>query len=425
MIALKVLVVGSGGREHALCWKFAQSARVHTVFAAPGNGGTAAIATNVPISDGDVPALVRFAQREGIDLVFVGPEGPLVAGLVDALQAVGIRAFGPSATCARLEGSKAFSKAFMDRTGVPTARWRAFTDEASALKWLAEIDFPVVVKASGLAAGKGVVMPADKDEAAAAVRQMFDGAFGDAGHEVVLEELLIGEEASLLAFCDGADYVVMPPAQDHKRVGEGDTGPNTGGMGAYAPAPIASEQRHALAELAIRPILEGFLSDGTPYTGILYAGLMLTAGGLRVLEYNCRFGDPETQVILPLLETDLVEVIDACLDHRLGELKVDWHHGSAATVVCASEGYPGNYPKGRVIMGLDAANAVHDVTVFHAGTKVDGGHVVTSGGRVLTVTGVGSSLHDALAHAYAGVDKIHFQGLHARRDIGHRALKES
>lgn len=417
-----VLVIGSGGREHAVAWKFAQSPHVSKVLVAPGNGGTAAAFTNVNVAADDLEGLVDLAEEHDVDLVFVGPEVPLVEGIVDLFDELGIPCFGPSGACAELEGSKAFSKAFMDRTGVPTARWKAFTTEADALSWLDVVDYPVVIKASGLAAGKGVILPETTAEAREAVSSMFEGAFGDAGHEVVIEERLLGEEASLLAFCDGTTYVVMPPAQDHKRVGDGDTGPNTGGMGAYAPAPVAAAQRDAYAQVAIAPILQAFAEDGTPFRGILYAGLMLTADGPRVLEYNVRFGDPETQVLVPLLASDLYEVAMACVEGTLADLDVQWHEGFAATVVAASEGYPGSYPKGRAITGVEAAEALEGVTVFHAGTRTGPDGLETSGGRVLAVTGRGATLRAALDAAYAGVYAIGFEGKHARSDIGWRAL---
>lgn len=421
----KVLVVGSGGREHALAWALSRASEVDEVLVAPGNGGTPSVGRNVDLGVDDLDGLVALARDEGVSLVVVGPEAPLVAGLVDRLQQAGIPAFGPTAACAELEGSKAFAKAMMDRCGIPTARWKAFTTAEEALAWVETVDFPVVVKASGLAAGKGVILPTSRQETRDAIVEMFDGAFGDAGATVVLEEFLQGEEASLLAVCDGERYAVFPAAQDHKRVGEGDTGLNTGGMGAYAPAPVAAGQEQALAEQVIAPILAAFAEDGTPFHGVLYAGLMMTADGPRVLEYNVRFGDPETQVLLPLLASDAHDLFLACAEGTLDPSFLRVHDGAAATVVGASEGYPQAYPKGRVIHGLDEAGALDDVVVFHAGTKAEGEQVVTRGGRVLAVTGTGPTLQAALARAYAGLDKIQFEGMHARRDIGWRALERS
>ncbi len=418
----KVLVVGNGGREHAIAWKLSQSPQVTEVIVAPGNGGTAGCARNVPVSASDVPGLVALALAEQVSLVFVGPEQPLVDGLVDACKAAGLRVFGPVAAAARLEGSKAFSKAVMDEAGVPTGRWARFTDVDEALAWLDACPFDVVVKASGLAAGKGVVVPESKAEAAAAIRELRQAGLGAAADEIVLEERLVGEEASLLAFCDGTDFVVMPAAQDHKRIFDGDQGPNTGGMGAYAPAPIAGGRERALAEATILPILQWMVAQGTPFQGVLYAGLMMTADGPRVLEYNTRFGDPETQVLLPLLKTDLYDVACAVADGRLAALDVAWHSGSAATVVAASAGYPASAHKGDVITGLDAAGAVPGVVVFHAGTQRDHAGVHTAGGRVLAVTGVGPDLRSAVDRAYSGIAHIVFDGLQKRLDIGHRAL---
>ena len=419
----KVLVVGSGGREHTLAWKLAQSPLVDQVWVAPGNGGTAEAFDNVDIAATDLDGITAFAVEMAVDLVVVGPEDPLAAGLVDQLTAAGVRAFGPTKSAARLEASKAFSKAVMDRFGVPTARWGEFSDIDAAKAYLDSIDHLVVVKASGLAAGKGVIVCDDKAQAVAALEDiLLDARFGGAGAVVVIEERLIGEEASLLAFVDGERMAVMPPAQDHKRVGEGDTGPNTGGMGAYAPAPVIADRVAEMAEIALWPIVRGMAAEGTPFSGILYAGLMITADGPRVLEYNCRFGDPETQVILPLLESDLYGIFAACADGALDPASVAWRTGCAATVVAASQGYPGSYPKGRAITGVPAADALDDVTVFHAGTRHTAEGLVTSGGRVLAVTGVGSDLRTALDRAYSGIDRIHFDGQQARRDIGHRAL---
>jgi phosphoribosylamine-glycine ligase len=523
-----VLIIGRGGREHALAWKLAQSPRVERVWVAPGNGGTALAGgkvANVDLPEDDFAALIDFAQRSGVTLTVVGPETPLADGIGDAFQAAGLRCFGPSRAAAQIEASKAFAKDFMVRHGIPTARHATFTDFDAALAHLRQVDYPVVLKASGLAAGKGVILPASLAEAEAALRQiMLAREFGAAGDEVVIEERLAGPEASVLAFSDGRSVALMPAAQDHKRVFDDDQGPNTGGMGAYAPAPLMppallDEVRRAV----LQPAIDGLAAEGTPFVGVLYAGIMLTgsrygadaystsgaegsrygadaystsgaegsrygadaystsgaegsrygadaystsgaegsrygadaystsgAEGSRygadaystsdsetdhrspitdhrppfhVLEFNCRFGDPETQVILPLLESDLVDVIEACLAGRLAELDVRWRAGAAATIVAASEGYPGSYPKGREISGVAEAEALPGVAVFHAGTRLEtNGRLLTDGGRVLAVTGVGDGLRAALAGAYSGIEHIRFQGLHYRRDIGAKAI---
>ena len=422
-----LLVIGNGGREHALAWKLAQSPRVARVLVAPGNGGTALAGgkiSNVPVAADDIATLVRLAKEENIDLVVVGPEAPLAAGAVDAFQAADIRCFGPSQAAAQLESSKAFSKAFMQRHDIPTARYAVFTDFEQALAYTQSVDHPVVIKASGLAAGKGVLLPETADEAESALRQiMTDRAFGAAGDEVVIEERLAGPEASLLAFSDGRTVALMPPAQDHKRVYDGDLGPNTGGMGAYAPAPVmTAELIDEARRTVLKATIDGMRVEGTPYIGILYAGLMLTTGGIKVLEFNCRFGDPETQVILPLLADDLLDVFDACLDGTLDQWDVRWREGATATVVAASEGYPGPYPKGREITGLAEAEALSDVAVFHAGTTLaPDGRVLTDGGRVLAVTATDDTLPAALDRAYDAMGRIHFPGMHYRRDIGANA----
>jgi phosphoribosylamine--glycine ligase len=423
---LKVLVIGGGGREHALAWKLAQSARVARVWVAPGNGGTAGAGKidNLALAENDFDGLINFARREGIGLTFIGPEAPLAGGVVDAFQAAGLRCFGPTRAAAQLEASKAFAKAFMARHNIPTARYDTFTSLDAALTHLQQVDYPVVIKASGLAAGKGVIVPDSAEEAEAALRHMMaERAFGAAGDTVVIEERLFGREASVLAFADGRHLAVMPPAQDHKQIFEGDRGPNTGGMGAYAPAPLITPSLlETIKQTVLQPALDGLRSEGTPYAGILYAGLMMTQAGLKVLEFNCRFGDPETQVILPLLETDLVDVIEAALDGQLDRMTLKWKSGSAATVVAASEGYPGSYPKGREISGLDGVAALKDVVVFHAGTQQgEDDRLFTGGGRVLAVTGSGDNLAQALNHAYAGLEKINFRGMYFRRDIGAKA----
>ena len=423
---MNILLVGSGGREHALAWKMSASPRLGRLWVAPGNAGTARLGpnvVNVAINAEDVPSLVAFAVEKRVDLAVVGPEAPLAAGLGDALRAAGIAVFGPSQAAAEIESSKAFSKDFMARHGIPTARYGVFRSHDEALKHLLGIDYPVVIKASGLAAGKGVIVPDCVDDAEAALRQiMLDREFGSAGDEVVIEERLTGPEVSVLAFSDGETVRVMPPAQDHKRVGDGDTGLNTGGMGAYAPAPIATNAfLDDVSRNVLQRAIDGMRVEGRRFVGVLYAGLMLTPDGPRVLEFNARFGDPETQVILPLLETDLVDVLDACAHGRLAEIDLAWKPGAAACVVMASEGYPGAFPKGRPISGLDGS--VEDAYVFHAGTTEREGQVVTAGGRVLAVSGWGSDIAAALARAYAAVSGVSFDGAHFRRDIGWRALK--
>lgn len=423
---MNILIVGNGGREHALAWKLGQSPRVRRLYVAPGNAGTAG--HNVEIAADDIPALLEFAREHQIDLTVVGPEAPLAAGIVDVFLTAGLRVFGPKRAAAKLEASKLFSKSIMRASGVPTADFAVFDAFDQALRFARALPFAAapacVVKADGLAAGKGVFVCDDADAAEAALRRiMLDREFGDAGARVIVEERLSGREVSLLAFCDGARAVLMPTARDHKRIGDGDTGPNTGGMGAYAPAPdVAPSLLREAQRLVFEPILEAMRAQGTPYAGVLYAGLMLLpsqggrAGQLSVLEFNCRFGDPETQVILPLLETDLLDVLSACIDGALDQLNVRWRTGAAATVVLASGGYPGPYETGLPVHGL--SNVPAEVTVFHAGTDVRDDQVVTRGGRVLDVTATGADLNQALARAYAGVATIRFDGMQYRTDIG-------
>ena len=418
---MNLLLVGSGGREHAIALNLSQSPAVDRIFVAPGNGGTATLAkcTNAPIPADDVPALVAFAEAQAIDFTVVGPEAPLVAGIVDAFHAAGRRIFGPTQAGAKLEGSKAFSKAFMLRHGIPTGRAEIFSDFDDAMRYLRTIDHVPVVKASGLAAGKGVILPPTVEAVAGAVRGMLvEGSFGAAGETVLLEEKLSGPEVSVLAFCDGERAVLMPTAQDHKRLLDHDRGPNTGGMGAFSPSPLVSPA--LLAEIdktIIRPTLAGMAAEGTPYVGILYAGIMLTADGPRVLEFNCRFGDPETQVLLPLLESDLLELFVACVDGTLGQVKPRWRKEAAVTVVMASEGYPDEYRTGLEIFGIAEAEAA-GCTVFQAGTRWKDTRLLTSGGRVLAVTALGRSVSQAAKNAYAGVSRIRFAGAHYRRDVG-------
>ncbi|MFO7682771.1 MAG: phosphoribosylamine--glycine ligase [Chloroflexota bacterium] len=420
MEKLSVLVIGSGGREHAMAWKLAQSPLVNEVLIAPGNGGTALVGRNVPIGPEDVAALVAFAQENGIGLTAVGPEVPLAMGVVDAFQAAGLTVFGPTQAAAQLEASKAFAKDFMQEFGIPTAVSQTFNNFDQAVRALREAPLQdgIVIKASGLAAGKGVVVCDTLDEAETALREiMLDKAFGASGDLVLLEERLNGPEVSLLAFCDGKTAVPMLPARDHKRAYDHDEGPNTGGMGVYAPPPDVDDNLiQQIMDNVIQPTVNGMAQRGTPYVGVLYAGIMLTADGPKVLEFNCRFGDPETQVILPMLRSDLAEIMLACVQGRLTADLVQVFPGSAVTVVMASPGYPGSYPQGLPISDLDAVPG--DVTVFHAGTSPQNGQIVTSGGRVLCVTALGDDLETAVSRAYAGVQKIHFDGAHYRTDIG-------
>ncbi|GAB4291647.1 MAG: phosphoribosylamine--glycine ligase [Thiohalomonadaceae bacterium] len=424
---MNVLVIGSGGREHALAWKAAQSPRVRKVFVAPGNAGTAREAKieNVAIKVDDIQGLVDFARDNAVALTIVGPEVPLVLGVVDAFTAAGLRCFGPSRAAARLEGSKSFTKDFLARHGIPTAAYASFTDMEAALAYVREQGAPIVIKADGLAAGKGVIVAMTEEEAEAAVRDMLAGnAFGEAGHRVVIEEFLEGEEASFIVMVDGEHILPMATSQDHKRVGDGDTGPNTGGMGAYSPAPVVTPEVHArVMREVIEPTVRGMAAEGHPYTGFLYAGLMITPDGApKVIEYNCRFGDPETQPIMLRLKSELVGLCEAALDHRLHEVSAEWDSRAAVGVVLAADGYPGDYRKGDVISGLDEATAP-DAKVFHAGTAGKDGQVVTAGGRVLCATALGATVSEAQARAYALAGKISWDGLFYRRDIGWRAIQ--
>ncbi|MGC9467664.1 MAG: phosphoribosylamine--glycine ligase [Anaerolineae bacterium] len=414
----RILVVGSGGREHALTWKLTLSPQAEEIFVAPGNGGTASIAQNVAIDADDVAGLVAFARDHAVDLVVVGPEAPLVAGLVDVLDAAGIPAFGPTAAAARLEGSKAFAKQFMVQEGIPTARAEIFEDYGAARASLERWPGPVVVKASGLAAGKGVLVCETQEAAQQALEDiMVKRLFGDAGDRVLLEERLEGEEMSLLAFTDGTTVLPMLPARDYKRALDGDQGLNTGGMGGYAPSPYVTPRlvEHIMARI-LQPAVDGMRRRGTPYVGVLYAGLMLTDQGPKVLEFNARFGDPETQILLPLLRTDLVEIMMACLDRRLGTLDIHWHPGYSVCVVLASGGYPLSYERRKAISGLAQARQM-TATLFHAGTRRDGDRVVTDGGRVLDVTALGPTLEAARSQAYAAVGQIRFDKMQYRTDI--------
>ena len=424
---MRVLIVGSGGREHALAWALSRSPLLAKLFVAPGNPGTAALAENVAIGVLDVPALVAFARAESIDLVVPGPEAPLVAGLADALAHAGIPCCGPSAAAAALEGSKAFAKSVCDAAGIPTARWERFDDEAAALDFIERRGAPIVVKADGLAAGKGVVVAQTVAEAEAAVRAMLGAhSLGVASEAVVIEECLTGPEVSLFALCDGTRAVLLGAAQDHKRVGDGDTGPNTGGMGAVSPpAHFGSAAQQAAMDAFIHPALAEMTARGAPFVGILFAGLMLTRDGARLIEYNARLGDPEAQVILPRLDADLLGLLRDAAAARLPETPLAWLQTACVAVVLAAEGYPGEPVAGTPITGLQAAAALPHVAVFHAGTDIRGGQVVASGGRVLSVCGTGPNVASARAAAYAGVNAIGFPGAVLRRDIGLAAAREA
>ena len=425
---MKVLVIGNGGREHALAWKAAQSPTVATVFVAPGNAGTALEPTlqNVAIGATDIPALLNFAQSEKIDLTIVGPEAPLVKGVVDTFRAAGLKIFGPTAGAAQLEGSKAFTKDFLARHQIPTAEYQNFTEIEPALAYLREKGAPIVIKADGLAAGKGVIVAMTLEEAEAAVHDMLAGnAFGDAGHRIVIEEFLDGEEASFIVMVDGEHVLPMATSQDHKRVGDGDTGLNTGGMGAYSPAPVVTDDVHQRTmERIIWPTVKGMAAEGNTYTGFLYAGLMIDKqGNPKVIEFNCRFGDPETQPIMLRMKSDLVELCLAACEGKLDEQKSEWDERASLGVVMAAGGYPGDYRTGDVIHGLPLED-VADGKVFHAGTKLaDDEQVVTSGGRVLCVTALGDTVADAQKRAYALMTDIHWDDSFCRKDIGWRAIE--
>lgn len=421
---IDILLLGSGGREHALAKKLAESPRCGTLYIAPGNGGTLQEGVNVALAEDDPEAVAAFAREEGIGLVVIGPEAPLVAGVADAVRAAGIACFGPGAEGAQMEGSKRFSKELMERAGIPTAAYGSFTDEEAALAYVREQGAPLVVKADGLAAGKGVVVATEQGQAEEAVRECFAGAFGDAGSTVVIEECLTGPECSLLAFTDGKTVRPMATAQDHKRALEGDRGPNTGGMGVYSPVPIVTDEELAVMKQVMADTVAELAAEGIDYRGCLYGGFMLTPEGPKVLEFNARFGDPETQVILPRLKNDLVDVMLACAEQRLDEVELSWRDEWAVAVVLTSAGYPGSYEKSKVITGVEDADALDGVTVYHAGTAVtDTGELVTSGGRVLAVTALGDTFEAARDLAYAACEKIDFEGKTLRHDIGLKALR--
>ena len=421
---MKILVVGSGGREHTLVWKIAQSPRVDKIYCAPGNGGIAQIAECVPLDVMEFDKLIAFARENDIDLTIVGPENPLCAGIVDEFKKAGLRAFGPTMRGAQLEGNKVFAKEMMRKYNIPTAEYREFDDSSEAVAYLRDVGAPIVVKAYGNAMGKGVSVCQTVEEAEAFVKKcLVESAFGDAGDRIIIEECLVGEEASLLAFTDGKTVLPMDSAQDHKPIYDGDKGPNTGGMGAYSPAPVVTDQLYKLIyKEVLEKVVQGLASEGIDYRGIVYAGIMITSEGPKVLEFNARFGDPETQALLPRLETDLVEIMEACVDGSLDSIELKWTSKSAVCVVMASGGYPGPYEKGKVIHGLDKASEVPETIVFHAGTVVRDNSILTSGGRVLGVTSLDDTLEGAITAVYSAVDMIHFEKVQYRTDIGAKAL---
>ncbi len=421
---MKVLVVGGGGREHALVWKIAQSPRVAKIFCAPGNAGISELAECVPIAAGEIEALLSFARKQAIDLTVVGPEGPLAAGIVDRFEEEGLSIFGPRRNAAELEASKSFAKEFMLRNGIPTARGRSFTDPRAAESFATELGAPLVVKADGLAAGKGVIVCTDLKEACAAIRRILVAReFGEAGSRVVVEECLAGEEASFLALTDGKTVLPLPSAQDHKAIYDGDRGPNTGGMGAYSPAPVVDRLMHrrVMEEIMI-PAVRAMAAEGRHYRGVLYAGLMIERDRAKVLEFNARFGDPETQPILMRVKNDLVSLIEASIGGNLDSCKIEVDPRAAVCVVMAQQGYPGNYAKGAAIRGIEAANRIPGVRVFHAGTKRKGRRVVTDGGRVLGVTALGETVEEAIEKAYRAAARVRWEGLYYRKDIGRKAM---
>ncbi len=421
---MRILIIGSGGREHALAWKLRQDPIVKEVLVAPGNGGAAALGETIPLQVSHIPGIVALAKERKVDLVVVGPELPLVLGLSNALEKQGIPCFGPNAYASQLEGSKAFAKHVMEHAGVPTADYHVFEDFASAKAFIQEADRPLVVKADGLAAGKGVTVANSPEEAlAAAQRCMVKGAFGMAGDRLVVEEVVRGEEASLIAVCDGTAVVPLATSQDHKAIGEGDVGPNTGGMGAYSPAPILPEEKLvAMCDKVAKPIVDAMAASGHPFIGVLYAGLMIAGDDVNVLEYNVRFGDPECQPLMARLDSSLAELMLACVEGRLTPAMAQWKPQASCCVVMASEGYPGAYAKGKRITGLEDADSLDGVTVFHAGTVLKDGAYYTTGGRVLGVTALGDDLASAKSKAYEAVDRIHFEGAYVRRDIADKGL---
>lgn len=417
---VKILVIGNGGREHALIWKLAQSTRVKKIYAAPGNGGTGLLAQNLPIAADNIPELLAFAKRESIDLTVVGPELPLTLGLVDVFEKEGLKVFGPTSAGAVLEASKAWTKQFLKEEKIPTAHFETFEDYEGAVNFLSIQAYPIVIKADGLAAGKGVIIAHDRAQAVDALDSILKKkVFGDAGKKVVIEEFLVGREASFQVLVDGHSFIPLDSAQDHKRVGEGDTGPNTGGMGVFSPSPyVTDEVRQAAMDQIILPTLKALVRRGIIFKGVLYAGLMITKEGPKLLEYNVRFGDPETQALMVRLEDDLVDIMEATIDGRLSEVALHWKAGSSVCVVMAAPGYPEKAVTGDVIEGLNRTQGIPETVVFHAGTKTHADKIITSGGRVLGITAVGKDIRQARERAYDVCEKIHWRGIHYRRDIG-------
>jgi len=424
-LKMKILVIGSGGREHALIWKIAQSPAVKKIYCAPGNAGIAQQAECLPLAAEDVPSIIAWAEKEKIDLTVVGPEAPLTVGIVDAFEARGLRIFGANQQAAEIEGSKAFAKFLMKKYGIPSGDFQVFSDYGAAVRYVKKTGAPLVVKADGLAAGKGVILcPAVEEAIAALDLIMVQKAFGAAGRQVVVEEFLQGEEASFLAFTDGETVLPLPTSQDHKPIFDHDQGPNTGGMGAYSPAPVVSEKVHRqVMEQIMIPTVKGLAEEGRKYRGVLYAGLMIQDDKAKVLEFNARFGDPEAQPLLMRMKSDLVPVLEATIDGHLSNLKVEWEEGATVCVVMASQGYPGSYEKGKVISGLEEVARIPQAFVFHAGTAFKEGRIITNGGRVLGVTAMGNAIGEAIGLAYQAVEKISWSGVYYRKDIGQKALK--
>jgi phosphoribosylamine--glycine ligase len=421
---MKVLIIGQGGREHTLAWKIKQSPMVEKIYCAPGNAGTSELGTNVSIPSDDLQSLKKFAQEEKIDLTVVGPEKPLVDGIVDLFRSAGLRIFGPSQKAAQIEGSKIWAKELMKKYHIPSAQYEIFDQKPAALKYIKNLDYPIVIKADGLAAGKGVIIVSNYEQAEQTLTQILEEKiFGSAGQWVIVEEYLTGEEVSILAFSDGENILPLIPSQDHKKAFDHDQGPNTGGMGAYAPVPfVKADLQQEIEDKILKPTISALSEEGCVYQGILYAGLMLTKAGPYVLEFNCRFGDPETQAVLPLMDTELVEVILASLQGKLPEIEMSWQKKSAVCVVLSSGGYPGSYEKGKEIKGLDELRGEIAVYVFHAGTRKNGPQILTNGGRVLGIVGLGEDVKRAAYRTYQAISKIHFEKMHYRKDIGWKAL---